>query len=111
MILLTHPAQIYQADSKNKDLGKSYMIQDKAIKILQLTVGVAKYCVCVTRVSMRCPKFRFPIGVIVFDELELISFVSQGLTLSTASLVLVFLPPLKCNEISQKESRRWSICL
>ena len=89
MILLTHPAQIYQADSKNKDLGKSYMIQDKAIKILQLTVGVAKYCVCVcvTRVSMRCPKFRFPIGVIVFDELELISFVSQGLTLSTASLV------------------------
>ena len=89
MILLTHPAQIYQADSKNKDLGKSYMIQDKAIKILQLTVGVAKYCVCVcvTRVSMRCPKFRFPIGVIVFDELELISVVSQGLTLSTASLV------------------------
>ena len=47
MILLTHPAQIYQADSKNKDLGKSYMIQDKAIKILQFTVGVAKYCVCV----------------------------------------------------------------
>ena len=92
MILLTHPAQIYQADSKNKDLGKSYMIQDKAIKILQLTVGVAKYCVCVcvTRVSMRCPKFRFPIGVILFDELELISFVSQGLTLSTASLVKMY---------------------
>ena len=37
--------------------------------------------------SMSCPKFRFPIGVIVFDELELISFVGQGLTLSTASLV------------------------
>ena len=87
MILLTHPAQIYQVDSKNKDLGKSYMIQDKVFKILQLKVGVAKYCVCVTRVSMRCPKFRLPIGVIVFDELELISFVSQGLTLSTASLV------------------------
>ena len=60
------------------------MIQKKIIKILQLIVGVAKYC----RVSMRCTKFRFPIGVIVFDELELISFVSQGLTLSTASLVL-----------------------
>ena len=42
------------------------MIQKKIIKILQLIVGVAKYC----RVSMRCPKFRFPIGVIVFAELE-----------------------------------------
>ena len=31
--------------------------------------------------------FQFPIGVIVFDEHELISFVSQGLTLSTANLV------------------------
>ena len=59
------------------------MIQEKVIKILQLKVGVGKYC----RVSMRCPKFRFPIWVIVIDELELISFVSQGLTLSTASLV------------------------
>ena len=90
MILLTHPAQIYQADSKNKDLGKSYMIQDKAIKILQLTVGVAKYCVCVcvTRVSMRCPKFRFPIGVIVFDELELCSYLCKSL--STASLFSFF---------------------
>ena len=83
MILLTHPAQIDQVDSKNKDLGSSYMIKEKVIKILQLIVGVAKFC----RVSMRCHKFRFPIGVIVFDELELISFVSQGLTLSTASLV------------------------
>ena len=63
------------------------MIQKKIIKILQLIVGVAKYC----RVSMRCPKFRFPIGVIVFDELELISIVSQGLTLSTASLVFIIL--------------------
>ena len=62
------------------------MIQKKIIKILQLIVGVAKYC----RVSMRCTKFRFPIGVIVFDELELISFVSQGLTLSTASLVFCY---------------------
>ena len=43
MILLTHPAQIDQVDSKNKDLGKSYMIQDKVFKILQLKVGVAKY--------------------------------------------------------------------
>ena len=62
------------------------MIQKKIIKILQLIVGVAKYC----RVSMRCTKFRFPIGVIVFDELELISIVSQGLTLSTASLVCTY---------------------
>ena len=37
---------------------------------------------------MRCPKSRFPIRIIVFDELELIIFVSQGLTLSTAILVL-----------------------
>ena len=37
---------------------------------------------------MRCPKSRFCIRIIVFDELELIIFVSQGLTLSTASLVL-----------------------
>ena len=87
MILLTHPAQIDQVDSKNKDLGSSYMIKEKVIKILQLIVGVAKFC----RVSMRCHKFRFPIGVIVFDELEFISFVSQGLTLSTASLVIIII--------------------
>ena len=60
--LLTHPAQIDQVDSKNKDLGSSYMIKEKVIKILQLIVGVAKYC----SVSMRCPKFRFPIWVIGF---------------------------------------------
>ena len=36
---------------------------------------------------MRCLKSRFPIWIIVFDELELIIYVSQGLTLSTASLV------------------------
>ena len=36
---------------------------------------------------MRCPKSRYPILIIVFDELEIIVFVSQGLTLSTASLV------------------------
>ena len=59
MILLTHPAQIDQVDSKNKDLGSSYMIKEKVIKILQLIVGVAKFC----RVSMRFDKFRFPIGV------------------------------------------------
>ena len=39
--------------------------------------------------SARCPKSRFPIWIIVFDKLELIFFVSQGLTLSTASLVLL----------------------
>ena len=60
------------------------MIQEKVIKNLQV---VAKYL----RVSMRCPKSRFPIGIIVFDELELIIFVSQGLTLSTASLVFLIL--------------------
>ena len=85
MILLTHPTQINQVNSNNKDLGHSYMIQEKVIKILQLIVGVAKYC----SVSMRCPKFKFLIWVIVFDELELISFVSQVLTLSTVSLVLL----------------------
>ena len=36
---------------------------------------------------MRCPKSRFPIQIIVFDELELIIIVSQGLT---ASLVKIF---------------------
>ena len=35
---------------------------------------------------MRCSKSKFPIRIIVFDELELIVFDSQGLTLSTASL-------------------------
>ena len=61
------------------------MIQEKVIKnLLLLGVGVAKWF----RVSMRCPKSRFPIWIIVFDELELIIFVSQGLTLSTASLVI-----------------------
>ncbi len=61
-------------------------IQEKVIKNLKLLgAGVAKYF----RVSMTCPKSRFQIGIIVFDELELIIFVSQGLTLSTASLVFV----------------------
>ena len=36
---------------------------------------------------MRCSKSRFSIKIIEFDELELIIFVSHGLTLSTASLV------------------------
>ena len=61
------------------------MIQEKVIKnLLLLGVGVAK----LFRVSMRFPKSRFPTQIIVFDELELIIFVSQGLTLSTASLVI-----------------------
>ena len=38
-------------------------------------------------VSVRCPKSRFQIRIIVFDKLELIIFVSQGFTLSTASIV------------------------
>ena len=63
------------------------MIQEKVIKnLLLLGVEVAKF-----RVSMRCLKSRFPIRIIVLDELELIIFVSQGLTLSTASLVLLFI--------------------
>ena len=58
------------------------MFQKKVIKnLLLLAVGVAKEF----RVSMRCPKSRFPIRIIVFDEPKLIIFVSQ--TLSTASLV------------------------
>ena len=44
-------------------------------------------------------KSRFPIWIIVFDKLELIIFVSQGLTLLTASLVsyqkkhTLYIPP------------------
>ena len=90
MILLSHPAQIDQVDSKNKDLGSSYMIKEKVIKILQLIEGVAKFC----WVSMSCHKFRFLIEVIVYDKLELICFVSKGLTLSTASLVVIVLFPI-----------------
>ena len=40
---------------------------------------------------MRCPKFWYPGQIIVlFDELELILYVNQGLTLSTASLVSLY---------------------
>ena len=44
MIPFTHPAQkIDQVESENKDMGLSYMIQEKVIKNLQLlAVGVAK---------------------------------------------------------------------
>ena len=61
MIPFIYPAQkIDQVDSKNKD-------KEKFIK---------------------CLKSRFPIRIIiVFAELDLIIFVSQGLTLSTATLV------------------------
>ena len=45
---------------------------------------------------MRCSKSRFTISIIVFDELELILFVSQGLTLSTASLVSISDPISIC---------------
>ena len=34
-----------------------------------------------------CPKSRIPIRIIVFDELDFIILVSQGLTLTTACLV------------------------
>ena len=61
------------------------LVQVKVIKnLLLLGVGVAKF-----RVSMRCPKSRFPFWIIVFDEHQLIIFKSQGVTVSTASLVLV----------------------
>ena len=87
MIPFTHPAQkIGQVDSENKDMGQSYIIKEKVIKnLLLLEVGVAKQF----WVSMRCPKSGFPIRIIVFDELELIIFVSKGLTLSTARLVFI----------------------
>ena len=44
MIPFTHPAQkIYQVDIENKDMGVSYMFQEKVIKnLLLLGVGVAK---------------------------------------------------------------------
>ena len=44
MIPFTHPAKkIYNVDSENKDMVKSYMIQEKVIKnLLLLGVGVAK---------------------------------------------------------------------
>ena len=61
------------------------MIRAKVFKKLHLLgVGLAKE----HGVSIRCPRSRFPIRIIVFDELEIIIFVSQGLTPSTASLVL-----------------------
>ena len=81
MIPFSHPVKkIDWVDSENEDMGKSYMFQEKVIKNLKLlgAVGVAKYF----RVLMRCPKSRFQIQIIVFDELELILFVSQGLTAS-----------------------------
>ena len=66
------------------------LVQVKVIKnLLLLGVGVAKF-----RVSMRCPKSRFPFWIIVFDEPELILFECQGLTLLTASLVTIHV--LKC---------------
>ena len=49
---------------------------------------------------MRCPKTRFPIQIIVIDELELIIFVSQGLTLSTASLVIILI--LACSYTNEQ---------
>ena len=48
---------------------------------------------------MRCPKSRFPIQIIVFDEVKIIIFVSQGLTLSTASLVFFVLVICICVDI------------
>ena len=69
---------------------------------------------------MRCPKSRFPIRIIVFDEHELIIFVSQGLTLSTASLVellilqskfeLAYLSGMK-NVWSKSEDYGLSMCI
>ena len=42
-----------------------------------MKVGVVKYL----RVSMRCPKSIFPIGIIIFDKNELIVHVIQSLSL------------------------------
>ena len=58
---------------------------------------------------MRCPKSRFPIRIIVFEELELIIFVSQGLTLSTASLV-VFSVGQKGDFLEERISRSGDFC-
>ena len=73
-----------QVDNENKDMGQSYMIQEKVINNLKiLEVGHVQYL----WVSMRCLKSNLPVGFIVFDEPELIVFVIQGLSLSSASLV------------------------
>ena len=102
MIPFTHPAQ--KIDQVNKDMG--YMIQEKVIKnLLLLGVGVAKQF----RVSMRCPKSRFSIWIIVFDELELIIFVSQGLTLLTASLVYIYLTEIPVTFLTQTSRRSLSL--
>ena len=85
MIPFTHPAQkIDKVDGENKDMGQSYMIREKVIKNLQLQLGSNQVVQGVNEMSQvqipnqdRC----------IFDELVLIHFVSQGLTLSTASLV------------------------
>ena len=97
----THLAKkIDQVDREKKDMGQSYMIQENVIKnLLHLSFGVAKQF----RVSMRCPKSRFPIRIIVFDEPELIIFVSQGLTLSTASLVYIFFQASSGRETDQNK--------
>ena len=60
---------------------------------------------------MRCPKSRFSIRIIVFDKLELIIFVSQGLTLSTASLVaiIIMLPGKKISLIPETEDCKTEI--
>ena len=53
---------------------------------------------------MRFSKSRFPIRIIIFDELELIIFLSQGLTLSTASLVFHQIKDIL--QISEPEDNR-----
>ena len=80
MIPPTHQAQKLPAGQQ--DQGHGVVLHDQGDGHQQkklFEVGVA---------YKRCPKSKFSIWIIVFDELELIIFVSQGLTLSTASLVL-----------------------
>ena len=61
------------------------MIREKVINNPYiLEVGTVKYL----RVPMRCPKFKFPTGIIVLYEYDLNVHVIQGLSLSTASLVM-----------------------
>ena len=55
------------------------MVQIQSPSISEFQIG--------SKESLRRPKSRFPDRIIVFDELEIILFVNQGLTLSTGSLV------------------------
>ena len=77
MIPSTHPDQEQGQGDVLHDQGEGYQ------QGMTFVVGVVKYL----RVSMRCPKSKFPIGIIVLDEHKSFVHGIQGLSLSTASLV------------------------